>query len=247
MKNMISADIERILRKKSFWIVFILPCIMALFYALISAGERGGSFYYAVLETDHFSPIGNMMFGLSIFLGVYADEFRSKSMQAMIGRGISRTKIVLVKFIDSVLLTVLIYGIFSLLLFVMALIFHGGIGALEAKAMYLQIALFGVKALGFSTIATVFIFLTGNVPVAMIVNVLLYISGSLLKSIAAFNDELMRVHPERYLFDGIIDRIYGDLILSLSPSPLWLILAAAYICGAICLSVLIFRSKELEF
>ena len=247
MKNMILADVERILKKKSFWIVFIIPCILAVLYALATLGDHAGGFYFATLEVNRFVMLPNLLFGISIFLGVYGDEFRSKSMQAMIGRGISRTKIVLVKFIDSLLLTAFLYGMFMLLLFALSIVFFGGLGVLEAKAMYLSIAFCGLKMIGISSAATVVIFLTGNVPVSVMTVIVLNISSLILRGIAVFSEPLQKLRPERYFFGGIIDRIYTDLMLDQPVGVIWILTAAAYIAAAVFLSVVIFRGKELEF
>ena len=63
-------------------------------------------------------PLIFFVFSLVVFLGVYADEFKSMTMIGVIGRGFSREKMVIVKFIDSLLLLILQTGGFALVLFI---------------------------------------------------------------------------------------------------------------------------------
>ncbi len=112
MRRLIRGDIRRILSKLGFYI------IPALFYLLmyIDPSASPGKKYdfdgsYASIVMLYKYAFG-VVVGIPVFIGVYADELKAGAMQTCIGRGLSRVKILLSKFIDSVILIVTFY-IFS--------------------------------------------------------------------------------------------------------------------------------------
>ena len=104
MRRLIRADIRRILKKRSVIILFFL---MLLYLCLIVIGS------YPAFDQDALVPVKELMshtrmpelvLGLVILFGVYADDFRSMTYTCVIGRGLTRSKLVLAKLLDTVIL-----------------------------------------------------------------------------------------------------------------------------------------------
>ena len=116
MRRLIRADIRRILKKRS---VIVLFCIALVFLCLHVVGSC------LAYDMDPVVPVKNLMsrirvpelvIGLVILFGVYSDDFRSMTYSSVIGRGLTRSKLVLAKLLDTVILTALMYGIITLVL-----------------------------------------------------------------------------------------------------------------------------------
>ena len=104
MKNLIKGDIRRIMCKRSFWIAFI-AFVIVLFYLF---GMNYSSLNYLQGNIDGMGDLGGTVLGVAVFLAVYADDFKSMTIISVIGRGNSRLKVILAKFINSVLVTLLL-------------------------------------------------------------------------------------------------------------------------------------------
>ena len=100
MINYIMEDIKRILYKNSF-----LTCVAVFFiiYAGLVFSYFNPTFtsdMYVAKTTSYLSYFP-LIVGLFVFMSVYADEFKCKSMQVAIGYGFSRKKIIASKLLES--------------------------------------------------------------------------------------------------------------------------------------------------
>ena len=99
MIRMIRADIRRILKKVMFYII----CLIA--YIIMFTIEKEDT------AIDQISTIkmamellGSALFPIAVFIFVYGDEFKAGVIHSIIGRGMSRAKIVTAKYIDCLIL-----------------------------------------------------------------------------------------------------------------------------------------------
>ena len=103
MTNYIKADIRRILHKNTFLtavgIFFALYAGMVFIYFNPSFTAD----MYVAKITSYLSYFP-MIVGLFVFMSVYADDFKCKSMQVAIGYGFSRSRIIAAKLAESFLL-----------------------------------------------------------------------------------------------------------------------------------------------
>ena len=210
MRSLIVSDILRILKKKTYWIVMAIVLALTLFSQLgmIKSGFNG-----MTSQTTNIRNTGSTILGICIFLSVYADEFSSRSMQCMIGRGISRAKLQTAKFIDCVILTLISCVVWAAWVTVLNLIFGG---KLVAAATVVDIVLYIVLFSFIELIAT---------------------SAPLAPTITA----------HRICLTGCINQIYTRIVLG-QPCG-WLIagVCLVYIGGALLISILVFRKRELDF
>ena len=104
MKNLILADVIRILKKRRYWSWLIMIALLMAIMGLWAGVSNWNGFAYVAWENRFFGAVGNLLVSVGIFMDVYGDEFRSKSMQAAIGRGISRKGIIIAKIIDCIII-----------------------------------------------------------------------------------------------------------------------------------------------
>ena len=98
MKNLIIADIRRILMKKTFWMFLLIDIIVLLGNIIyLKVDGNWNAFSFTSLILTHLENFAVVLVSINVFLIVYADEFRSMSMTVAIGRGISRDKIIISK------------------------------------------------------------------------------------------------------------------------------------------------------
>lgn len=107
MCNYIGADIRRVLHKPSFLgAIGTFAGLFALTVFIYFNPTFTAELY--VTKISSFLSFFPLIVGLFVFLSVYADDFKCRSMQVAIGYGIPRGKIVLGKLLES---AVLLFGV----------------------------------------------------------------------------------------------------------------------------------------
>lgn len=249
MRNYILADIRRICHKKSF--LATAGAYIGLFLIMIFI-YFNPSFTPAayVAKTVTFLNFFPLFVGLIVFLSVYYDDFKSKSMQIAIGYGMPRYKVVLSKVVESTLLlfvTVFFVGIIILLVPAALGIALSGTQAVELIASIIAEAL---RAIGYICMSAIPVFYTQN-----------SVNGTIL--FVLFSSKTVMILLTMILGQDILVNLAGDLTQYLYTSMLYstrnmlmqtgtvnIILFAAfalYIVLPVILSVICFRKKELEF
>ena len=109
MIGLIRADLRRLLGKKSFLLVLLITAVIAVITILVEKKDFYNGLVFAMNRRADVTGFIVLVVGITSFLGIYADEFSAKSFQAVIGRGIPRNKIVLVKLIDCTVMTGLVF------------------------------------------------------------------------------------------------------------------------------------------
>ena len=117
MRNVILTDIRRAQVKKSLIICMIIMVGIAV---ISSVGIRilpmfsdNPSQAYGSLLSGLSSFFGPLLIGIPIFSAIYTDDFKSRSMQIAIGRGVSRPKMMLARFLETLILVIEWHVIFS--------------------------------------------------------------------------------------------------------------------------------------
>jgi len=108
MFNLLRGETYRIFRKISFYIYF--GALFAFYLSLTFVRSGGLEADSVVIDftdiTSYFAPFA----GGYLFMTFYADDLSSKGLTALVGFGISKAKIILVKFILAVLFCVALLG-----------------------------------------------------------------------------------------------------------------------------------------
>lgn len=246
MRDIIFADTKRILRKPTYWILMCIALIASLIAGIVARRGAWNSISYISNQGMAFGIMG-MILGISIFLGVYADEFTSNSMQCLIGRGISRFKLLAIKVADCVIVSFacfLLYGLFVILL---GFIMDAGLNAYELKYIFGSVFSNTLCVIGFSTIAMIVLYATKNVALSTLVDVVLYFASLGIKSALGRIPVVKFLHLENHLVDNGLNIMLSDFMLGNGSllGMVWKILRVCVI--SLIISYLFFRKKELDF
>ena len=249
MRRLIRADIRRILKKSS---VIVLFCIALVFLSFHVIGS------YLAYEKDPVVPVKDLMshlsmpellIGLVILFGVYADDFRSMSYACVIGRGLTRSKLVLAKLLDTVILTALMYGIITLVLRLGLMLVGCDLTPRLSRAFYMTIFSAVYKTVGYIALSSMILYVTNNIPVATISLLLLYIAVPFSALLFSLNPQVKAFHIERLHYAGLADNafsdfLFGSAVMGIGKLVLGLLI---YLGLVLFVTIRIFDKKELEF
>ncbi|MBR6228486.1 MAG: hypothetical protein IKQ97_01975 [Eubacterium sp.] len=250
MKNAITADLIRIQKKKSFIILLIIELVLIIGCALITMFVR----VTPSKDVDFLSLVSSMagmsslIVGLPIFLAVFSDDFRSHAMQTAIGFGLSRSKLIVARYIEVFLLFLeaTVFMVITELLMGLA----AGVSSstivdtcnacwqyLVPTMCYMAICLLIVYSMRSATFAMVcFIIFT--------VGVLDEILAGISVAIPFLRDN--NIHLNYALPDTMVGK------LAINPAfdyrwAMWIVVVVVYVLLPIWLATRVFRKKELEF
>ena len=248
MRNLIVSDILRILKKKTYWIILGVVLAGSLITLITAIRSHSSSFVVMTTQASFIRATGSIILGVCIFLSVYADEFSSRSMQCIIGRGLSRSKLQMAKLLDCVLLTLNSYCLWALWVFIINLIFRTNMQPLEMTALYAAFFTSAIQAIGYATISAIFLYKSSNVAAATVVDILFYVVFYTFLNLTATNAPLAPIIAiDRGCFTGRINQIYTSIVLGQPVGGLLLGTLIVFVGGALVISMLVFRKRELEF
>lgn len=250
MINYILADIKRICHKKSFLAVtgvYISAFCMMLF---IYFNPTFTAEAY-IAKTKSFLSFFPLFTGLSLFLSVFYDDFKSKSMQTAIGYGIQRYKIVAVKILESIPLLTGILFCFNLLAWTASYVL--GLHLKQTQVciiiLYSMAELF--RTIGYLCISAILVFQTQNAVNGTILYVLLSSRTILLlSSIILGQDIFINTIGDltKYLFTPQLYRVCDTFLQKGTIDIAALIFSLSiYMVLPVIVSIGCFQKKELEF
>ena len=250
MKNLIKGDIRRIMCKKSLWVAFIAALIfnvlMIMFYLF---SMNNSSINYVIGNLDGMGDIGGMVIGIAVFLAVYNDDFKSMTIISIIGRGNSRLRIVIAKFINSVIITLILYAIFALQVLVMTKVI--GIELAPDEQLALSLGVFrGIYiTIGYVTMAAIVIYATGNNAFSVFMLVMFYL---IIPSVLPFTSNLpvvKNIHLERYDYNGLCANGLTNIILGMKFRGVMILISSfiIYVGASLLIIFKVFNKKELDF
>ena len=105
MLNYIKADLYRITKKKS---LYVMMALFTLIFTFASFQVKGQSEFYLELIGLIIS-LSPLLIGVFVFTATYTDDLKSHAVQTAIGFGFKRTTITLIKFIEAAIVLLLFY------------------------------------------------------------------------------------------------------------------------------------------
>ena len=239
MKRLIRADLRRILAKPGFYICPVL--VLALFiYGLFTEAVDYDS-YYASLDIQ-LSYLYPFFILLPVFTCVYSDELKSGTMIPAIGRGLSRAKVILAKFIDTVILSLALCLFFLLLDQITFDRFSVVLTKVQILRVFSAYAAVWLQILGFCAFAAIFVYLTWNSSVGLVVGL---ISIAFSKMILDWLQSRTHLPIYDITLMGQADQIRRQF----DAGNLWvhhLLFVLLWFALYLAVSALIFNRKELE-
>lgn len=243
MLNYIKADMKRILKKKNFLVVNI---VFLLLFALVNLFTRGNtnSLEIYTLKVEIFLSVFVFIEGMNIFLSVYNDNFKAKSMQVEIGRGVERKNVVISKLIETSIIALI--ASIVVVVFISAMAFIMGLSPTfaEMKEWFVSIIFASIKIIGYTAMASIFVYHKQNAVNGIIAFVLLASNvASSFASIALSQSFVTNIfgNLSDYLFSSAISSVRSEINITMT------IIVLAYIVISTLISILIFNKKELEF
>ncbi len=243
MRRLISADIRRILSKLGFYIAPVA-------YFLLFLTDFSGSSSSRVKEFDELLLGYNITYkyvfpfvaGIPVFLGVYADELKAGAMQQSIGRGMSRNKIVVGKFIDCVILSFVIYLLSFVLEYISLRTQNVYVSELQLMRLGTLLLASCLKVVGAAAFAAMFVYFTWNASVGLVVEL---IAVAAAEPMLAFVQDKLKIPVKDFSYMGQVDQLCSNIAAGTNliiPG----IIVVAYVVIFIVISAIIFGRKELE-
>ena len=248
MRKLIRADVRRILKKRSvilfFLGMFLYLCInLAAKHALYPEPVVGVKEMIEKLNTF------SIVMGIVIFFAVYADDFKSSCFVMAIGRGISRTRVIISKLLDVTLVLGVMYLIMTLFATLEFLALGMQFDDTLASAWFGSAFISLYKSVGYISLASMILYITNNVPLGIISLVTLYVLVPNSAILFSLNDSISRLHVERLHYAGLADSALADFLFgSVGSAVIKLILGfVIYFGGVLIVTTSLFEKKELDF
>ena len=237
MRKLIRADITRILRKPTFYILIVLSLILL---AVRPAGKT------AALQIDGiktFIDITPLLFvGIPAFLAIYADELRSGKMIDVLGRGMSRKKILIAKLLDFLIILIMYFAVAYGIMLLMNAFANVGVTPKQNLNLLLYCVFAMIKIFGFFALASLAVFASWNAAGGMIILILIGTLSSLILKLIQDNLTLP-VFDVSYV--GLLESSFASFAAGQFG---WQIIPAllVYLGGVIIISIVIFNRKEID-
>ena len=239
MRNLLRADLRRILKRVSIYVWLFL--IFVVFF--LSALSMEYTADIINMEQGVTSLLGPLLVSIPVFLGVYGRELQAGSMQCVIGRGMSRTKLILTKYLECVLMCLFFFFFIWLAFFLRNNVGDAGLTANQNKMLTIFVLFVFIKTCGYFAFTSFFFFIAWSVAPGIVA---LLVSAFLMPLLITMLDGFLKTDFSEFYFNGMIDNAYasiaaGDFGYMLIPA------IVLYIGGALLLTALVFRKKEIEF
>ena len=183
MKRLVFTDLRRAQKKKAFIIcmsVVVLLMIAVLIFAIVKpsgaaaiadAKEANGKATAFLNNISVAFGMISLLIGIPIFSTVFSDDFKSRTMQTAIGRGISRRRLILARFYEVIALMIESHLIFTVIAVIMGFALGasvGGIGTMVAKLWFDSLLILANVA-----IAMLILYLSQNATGGLVMFILL--------------------------------------------------------------------------
>ncbi|MBR1629762.1 MAG: hypothetical protein IJ679_10950 [Lachnospiraceae bacterium] len=246
MTNIIKADLRRILEKRSVQLILVLCLGLSVFDALWDKHHFWNDFVFTVHQRNLIDGASTIFLGLVLFSAVYADAFRARSLQAIIGHGLSRPMVIAAKILDCAILTIGIYACYFVFQLVLSLATGASLDDFDRTILFFSAVCSAYVVTCCSSLAAAVLFATDNVALSvfaqlallMIIPFVLELTGTLV----FFHNN----HIADYYITGFSERAFTGMVLDGSGFGTLLLGTTLYIGLAWLLTFLIFRKKELE-
>lgn len=249
MNHYIAADIQRILHKHSFLqaiAVFIGLFVIQIFIYF----NPTFTIEMYISKMTGFLGFFPLLIGLFVFMCVYADDFKCKSMQIAIGYGTPRKNIVLAKLIESVLLLATTAAITSILITGAPLLLDLAPNKQDLSYLALTVLADMLRTFGYIALATIPVFFSQNAINGIIAYVLLS-SKTIYIILMMFLEQDFLIGFTGDLRKYLLTVQLYDARTHFSQTGqfdvVWIITLIVYVMIPTYLSIISFNKKELEF
>ena len=243
MRNLIRADISRVLKRPLVYVALITSLLAYLFsFEMTIANEFVNSASYLSGIKKAMDNSGLIfIITIAVFIAVFSNELKAKSMQVVIGHGLTRGKLIAAKFLDGIIIVCLYFIVFTAV-GLLALYSSGNAASDQAQMVLRYTWMCAYRIGGYVIFSAAIMFLTSSTSLGVIAAVAFSL---LVDSIMSLIDELTEVRFFDYTFDGLINEALLRVDAHLFG---WQVIPAfLYIAFALALTIFFFNRKEFEF
>ena len=250
MRNVIKADLFRVQRKKSYIVMISIVSILMIGAALVAGfgifkGDKSENFSVFMSFATTFN---GLMIGIPVFSAVLSDDFKSRSMQTAIGLGMSRTKMILSRFLEILFIVIEAYIVFTIMTGALGLAF--GIKKAVILDTIREMWIGSIQILVYAAISMIFVYLSQNGSVGMVIYILLCMNivsllFNALSQIPVIRDSKIDIND--FLATGIIGKVTNAKLAAGTRVGWAAVLCGCYIALPLFITTRIFKHKELEF
>ena len=243
MRNLLRADLKRIFRVGLIYIGLLLALIY-ISYTVLEGVVNDGSIglVRGVQKSLSGAPIA-LFIVFPTFYAVFAHELSSKSMQAVLGHGITRDKLIVAKLLDAAIVLLCVYLV---IIAVTLAVINGGSAIILSSQQQTNLVIFIIlrwlRHFGYIVFSAMIMYISGSTVLGIVACVAFTVVFRLVFNLIEFFSSLSLYD---YTFDGLLDWAYTGIEMEAFP---WQLLpAACYLLAALAITTYFFRRKEFDF
>ncbi|MDC7292648.1 hypothetical protein NXH67_03860 [Butyrivibrio sp. DSM 10294] len=243
MRNLLRADLKRIFQVSLIYIGLLLALIYISYMVLEGVVNDGSiGLVRGVQKSLSGAPIA-LFIVFPTFYAVFAHELSSKSMQAVLGHGITRDKLIVAKLLDAAIVLLCVYLV---IIAVTLAVINGGSAIILSSQQQMNLVVFIIlrwlRHFGYIVFSAMIMYISGSTVLGIVVCVAFTVVFKLVFNMIEFFSSLSLYD---YTFDGLLDWAYTGIEMGAFPWELFP--AACYLLAALAITTYFFRRKEFDF
>jgi len=241
MLKLLHGEVYRLVRKRSMYIYF---AVLFIGYCMLIFVRSGGFDAESVVSDSSYFSFFTALAGAFLFSAIYTDDLNSKNLITLVGYGLSKTTIVLAKFI----LAVVFSGVFFALLVGVHCAMYAAFGFAPTGRDVGWVFAFGLKyclmTVVFMTLSSIVAYGFQRTTFALVAYILF--GFSIVTSLIKAANSVLKLNLTDWLASTLTDNItLGILTGDVKITPI--LGYAAYLIVAVALAAVAFNRKEMEF
>ena len=240
MRNLLRADLKRIFRVGLIYAGLLLALIY-ISYTVLEGVVNDGSIglINGVQKSLSGAPMA-LFIVFPTFYAVFAHELSSKSMQTVLGHGITRDKLIIAKLLDAAIVLLCLYLV---IITVALIVINTGSAIVLSPQQQVNLIIFillrWLRHFGYIVFSAMIMYISGSTVLGIIACIAFTVVFKLVFNIVEFFSSLSLYD---YTFDGMLDWAYTGIEVGAAP---WQLLpAACYLLAALAITTYFFRRKE---
>ena len=239
MRNLLRADLKRIFRVGLIYVGLLLALIY-ISYTVLEGVVNDGSIgmINGVQKALGGAPMA-LFIVFPTFYAVFAHELSSKSMQTVLGHGITRNKLIIAKLLDA---AILLFCLYLVIIAGALIVINTGSAIVLSPQQQLNLIIFIIlrwlRHFGYIVFSAMIMYISGST----VLGIIACIAFTAIFNIVEFFSSLSLYD---YTFDGLLDWAYTGIEVGTAP---WQLLpAVCYLFAALAITTYFFRRKEFDF
>ena len=242
MNNYLKADLARIRSKQSHIICLLVIYLILAAITFFKSSNEASWIEFADLAAGSL-PV---YLGTIVFFAVFSDDIKTRTMQVAIGRGLTRSKVIIAKILEGLILTVVYFALAGVLMQAVGMLAHVSLSSASTAKLWSAIIESIFQMMFYFNLGMILVAATLKSNLAEIFYILCafdIIPGAVNILFAFCYEKLGWPNLLPYLYSGLISDFMGHPLEKL----LSLVGALVYLIVTVWLTMQIFSKKELEF